>query len=138
MGEEEPAPLRACATPGCAFQATWHATRCCWACNGDGNCRHGPKCERKPMPEKEDNPAPQPTPENEEEPAPQPMPEKEDASAPQPMPENEEEPARVRACATPGCAFQATWHATRCCAACNGDGNWRHGPKCERKPMPEK
>jgi len=55
---EESQEFRPCATPGCAFQATWHATLCCKACNGAGYCRHGPKCERKPMPEKEDAPAP--------------------------------------------------------------------------------
>merc|ERR1712232_702501 len=48
---EETQTLRPCATVGCPFQATWHAMLCCGACKGDG-CRHGPRCERKPMPAK--------------------------------------------------------------------------------------
>merc|ERR1712232_569171 len=51
---------------------------------------------------------------------------------------NEDVPAPPpRACATPGCTFQATWHATVCCAACKNRGNGHHGKRCERTPMPE-
>jgi len=38
--------------------------------------------------------------------------------------------AECRACANPGCKFQATWHATHCCHACAAGRG--HGPKCER------
>eukprot|EP00413_Alexandrium_margalefii_P014603 CAMPEP_0204535050 /NCGR_PEP_ID=MMETSP0661-20131031/13411_1 /ASSEMBLY_ACC=CAM_ASM_000606 /TAXON_ID=109239 /ORGANISM="Alexandrium margalefi, Strain AMGDE01CS-322" /LENGTH=365 /DNA_ID=CAMNT_0051541527 /DNA_START=1 /DNA_END=1098 /DNA_ORIENTATION=- len=37
-----------------------------------------------------------------------------------------------RPCARPECSFQATWHATHCCAAC-AVGAGHHGPACERK-----
>jgi len=38
-----------------------------------------------------------------------------------------------QACATPGCSFQVTWHATHCCNACAIMGEHRHGPRCELK-----
>jgi len=41
--KEAVAECRACATPGCKFQATWHATHCCHACAAGRG--HGPKCE---------------------------------------------------------------------------------------------
>merc|ERR1712228_1017235 len=53
-----------------------------------------------------------------------------------PMPETEDAPVLLKACATAGCPFQATWHATLCCAACKDDGKCRHGPRCDRKPIP--
>jgi len=45
---------RECAA-GCGFQVTWHTTHCCGACARGG--RHGPRCEKKPVP-----PAPVETP----------------------------------------------------------------------------
>ncbi|CAE8634285.1 unnamed protein product, partial [Polarella glacialis] len=52
-----------------------------------------------------------------------------DPTAPAP---NKEQP---RACATPGCSFQATWHPTHCCKACAAHGADAHGPKCERQAI---
>jgi len=37
---------RPCASAGCPFQATWHATHCCHACEKGMKC-HGPKCEKR-------------------------------------------------------------------------------------------
>merc|ERR1712232_236957 len=54
---DAPVPPKACATVGCPFQTTWHATLCCAGCKDQGKCSHGPRCERKPMPAKEDAPA---------------------------------------------------------------------------------
>mmetsp|Transcript_19527 Transcript_19527/g.61921 ORF Transcript_19527/g.61921 Transcript_19527/m.61921 type:complete len:357 (-) Transcript_19527:25-1095(-) len=40
-----PEAKRPCATPGCKFAATWHATHCCYLCLYKGV--HGPQCDRQ-------------------------------------------------------------------------------------------
>mmetsp|Transcript_142048 Transcript_142048/g.441698 ORF Transcript_142048/g.441698 Transcript_142048/m.441698 type:complete len:763 (-) Transcript_142048:254-2542(-) len=116
----EAAKVRACARPECRFQATWHKTHCCATCaTGTG---HGQRCERKAQP-------PQDSRVCMEEPKSQGA--KPEAEEEQP----ETEAAEVRACARPGCGFQATWHKTHCCAACAAGRG--HGQRCERKAQPQ-
>jgi len=33
------------------------------------------------------------------------------------------------------CGYQATWHATHCCGACENSNGARHGPRCDKKSM---
>merc|ERR1719498_1674699 len=49
-------------------------------------------------------------------------------------PDDDDEPeAVVRQCASEGCPYQVTWHATHCCGRCeNGNG---HGEMCARIPF---
>lgn len=47
--ENAAAPLKKCATEGCDFAVTWHATHCCHACEAGGLHKHGGRCEKKQL-----------------------------------------------------------------------------------------
>eukprot|EP00435_Cladocopium_sp_Y103_P038804 s136_g10.t1 len=44
--------------------------------------------------------------------------------------------AKHQKCASVGCNFQVTWHATHCCGACASGA--QHGPHCEQLVMPKR
>jgi len=157
-------PVRHCAN-GCGYQATWHETHCCVSCKKGDAIGHGPRCERREVP-KAAAAQVEPK-EQEEEPlladdmvivsfggeqfAVNPNELEETLAAMeatmqtrvaaeqelcQPASCPEEVPLPVRSCAK-GCGYQATWHESHCCISCKNGDAAGHGPRCERKEVPQ-